>query len=88
MMEQAKVTSKGQITIPINIRKSLGVKEGDKILFIQNGNEILIRNASVDALLVAQKNFEGVAEELGVSTLEDVVDMIKEVRKESGGKYR
>jgi AbrB family looped-hinge helix DNA binding protein len=30
---RAKVTSKGQITIPIEIRKSLGIKPGDKLRF-------------------------------------------------------
>ena len=34
-MELAKVTSKGQITIPIAIRNALGIREGDKILFIK-----------------------------------------------------
>jgi antitoxin PrlF len=29
----AKVTSKGQITIPVDVRKSLGVKPGDKLRF-------------------------------------------------------
>ena len=33
-MELAKVTSKGQVTIPIEIRKKLGIKNGDKVLFI------------------------------------------------------
>ncbi len=32
---RAKVTSKGQITVPVEIRKSLGVKSGDKIRFEQ-----------------------------------------------------
>ncbi|NCC62263.1 MAG: AbrB/MazE/SpoVT family DNA-binding domain-containing protein, partial [Verrucomicrobiae bacterium] len=32
-MELAKITSKGQITIPVDIRRKLGVKEGDKVLF-------------------------------------------------------
>ena len=27
-MELAKVTSKGQVTIPMNIREKLGIKEG------------------------------------------------------------
>ncbi|MBR5508946.1 MAG: AbrB/MazE/SpoVT family DNA-binding domain-containing protein, partial [Lachnospiraceae bacterium] len=36
-MELAKVTSKGQITIPIEIRRKLGLKEGDKVLFIEEG---------------------------------------------------
>ncbi len=30
---RAKVTSKGQITIPVEIRRSLGVKTGDKLRF-------------------------------------------------------
>lgn len=29
----AKITSKGQVTIPVEIRKSLGVKPGDKLRF-------------------------------------------------------
>ena len=33
-MELAKVTSKGQVTIPVEIRKKLGIKNGDKVLFI------------------------------------------------------
>jgi AbrB family looped-hinge helix DNA binding protein len=32
---RAKVTSKGQITIPVAVRKSLGVKPGDSICFEQ-----------------------------------------------------
>jgi AbrB family looped-hinge helix DNA binding protein len=32
---RAKVTSKGQITVPVEIRKSLGVKPGDSIRFEQ-----------------------------------------------------
>ncbi len=31
----AKVTSKGQVTIPVEVRKSLGVKPGDKLRFEQ-----------------------------------------------------
>ena len=39
-MELAKVTSKGQITIPIEIRKKLGIKNGDKILFVEESGRI------------------------------------------------
>lgn len=44
MMEMAKVTSKGQITIPISIRRSLGINEGDKILFINKDDGVLMVN--------------------------------------------
>jgi len=36
-MELAKVTSKGQITIPIAIRNLLGIKDGDKLLWLLSG---------------------------------------------------
>jgi AbrB family looped-hinge helix DNA binding protein len=32
---RAKVTSKGQITVPVEVRKSLGVKPGDRLRFEQ-----------------------------------------------------
>jgi len=34
-MQTATITSKGQITIPKDIRDSLGLQSGDKIKFIQ-----------------------------------------------------
>ena len=40
MKRQAKVTSKGQITIPRDIRRRLGVRAGDKVEFEDNGNGV------------------------------------------------
>ena len=59
-MELAKVTSKGQITIPIEIRRKLGVKEGDKLLFVEEQDgRVVIMNSSMEALRRAQKAFAG-----------------------------
>ena len=44
-MELAKVTSKGQITIPIDIRKKLGIREGDKILFMEENDRVIMMNS-------------------------------------------
>jgi AbrB family looped-hinge helix DNA binding protein len=33
MKQSAALTSKGQITIPVGIRKSLGLTEGDRVVF-------------------------------------------------------
>ena len=43
-MEMAKVTSKGQITIPVSIRKRLGINEGDKLLFIDSPDGVIMVN--------------------------------------------
>lgn len=81
-MELAKVTSKGQVTIPLDIRKKLGIREGDKILFIEEGNKIVIMNSTLMALEEAQEAFCGEAERAGLKNEQDVVDMIKEIRRE------
>ena len=82
MLEVARVSSKGQITVPIDIRKRLGVKEGDKVAFIETENGIIIANAAIVALERVQKAFEGVAERWGLKGEDDVVAMIKEIRRE------
>ena len=79
-MELAKITSKGQITIPIDIRRKLGVKEGDKILFLEEGGKIYILNSSMEALKEAQAAFAGEAERAGLKSEDDVVAMMKEYR--------
>ena len=81
-MELAKVTSKGQITIPKSIRDMLQIKEGSKILFFEKENEIVIKNAAMLSLEKIQKEFEGEAERLGLETEEDVVNLVKKIRKE------
>ena len=86
-MELAKITSKGQITIPIAIRRQLGVKEGDKVMFVQEGNRIVMMNATLKALADVQTAFAGVADELGIQTEQDVVDLVKEIRAERAAKY-
>ena len=82
-MDLAKVTSKGQITIPKEIREKLGLKTGDKILFIEDSGRIYLMNSSMNALREAQMAFKGEAERVGLKYEDDVVTMVKELREES-----
>jgi AbrB family looped-hinge helix DNA binding protein len=43
MQKQAKITSKGQITIPVEVRKILGVRAGDKLLFEDDEAGVRVR---------------------------------------------
>ncbi len=84
-MNLAKISANGQITVPVEIRRLLGLKSGDKVLFLQKPNgEVVINNASAQAIQKAQRAFEGVAEELGVYNEEDVQDLVNEVRYGKG----
>ena len=84
-MNLARVSANGQITVPAEIRRLLGIKSGDKILFFQNPNgEIVINNASAQAIYKAQKAFEGVAEQIGVENEDDVQALVNEIRYGKG----
>jgi antitoxin PrlF len=43
MKKQAKVTSKGQITLPREIRRRLGVRAGDRVEFEDDGKVMKVR---------------------------------------------
>ncbi|MBR6153938.1 MAG: AbrB/MazE/SpoVT family DNA-binding domain-containing protein [Treponema sp.] len=80
-MELAKVTSKGQITIPVLIRNKLQLKTGDKVFFEENKGKIYITNASQMTLSSVQAQMRGEAEKASFQTEDDVVTYIKELRK-------
>jgi AbrB family looped-hinge helix DNA binding protein len=43
MQKQATITSKGQITVPREVRRVLGVRAGDKLLFESDGKGVRVR---------------------------------------------
>ena len=80
-MNLAKVSARGQITVPLEIRRMLNLKSGDRMLFLQtHGGEIVVRNASADPIRKAQSSFVGAAEVLGVHGEEDVQSLVDELR--------
>ena len=81
-IDNAKVMAKGQITIPKDIRKVLGVTSGDRISFIVEGNTVRIVNSAIYAMQMLQKDLQGEAERTGLTCEEAVMDLVKELRSE------
>ncbi len=81
-MELAKITSKGQITLPIGIRRRLNLKDGDKVAFIEQDGSYVLANPTMIAIKNIQADFDGEAERLGLNDINDVVALVKEVRSE------
>ncbi len=81
-VDNAKVMAKGQVTIPKDIRKVLGVASGNRITFIVEGNTVRIVNSAVYAMQVLQQEMAGEAERTGLISESDVMDLVKELRNE------
>ena len=43
MQKQAKITSKGQVTVPLEVRRILGVRAGDKLIFENDETGVRVR---------------------------------------------
>ncbi len=80
-MNLAKISANGQITVPVEIRRLLGLKSGDKILFFQKQDgEVVMSNASTQAIRKAQTAFAGAAETMGITSEDDIQVLVDEVR--------
>lgn len=80
-MEVAKISSKGQITIPVSIRNKLKLKAGDKVAIIEENGKFYIENSALLAFKRIEEAFEGEAEKAGFKTEEEMQDYMKEIRK-------
>ena len=85
-IDSAKVMAKGQVTIPKDVRKTLGVSNGDRISFIVEGNTVRIVNSAVYAMQVLQQEMAGEAQKAGLVNDDDIVNLVTEMRKEEVNK--
>ena len=45
IVKTVKVSNKGQISIPLEVRKETGINKGDELILVQEGKKILIEVA-------------------------------------------
>ena len=85
IMEIAKISSKGQITIPASVRKKLNLKTGDKIVIFEENGRFYFENSAMLAFKRVEEAFAGEAFNAGFETEDDMQDYMREIRKEVRG---
>lgn len=101
-MEISKISSKGQITIPVSVRKSLHLEAGDNVVIFEEDGRFYIENASAISLrYIGSENNRNVkynfttnddvqkAAESGIrycTVRESLEDSLKEVKEIREGK--
>ena len=77
MQREARITSKGQITVPKAVRHALGLKPGDKVVFEQEGEEICVRPVRAQSMFA---KYRGIGNPAFASCRKAVVQKIRELR--------
>lgn len=79
-MELARMTSKGQLTVPVSIRKKLGLETGDSVLFYEKDGQIIISGVNPVSLAKAQI----ASAENHIYSLEEIRQIAVPIVKEHG----
>lgn len=81
-IDNAKVMAKGQVTIPKDVRKVLGVSSGDRVTFIVENGTVRIINSAIYAMQMLQAQMSGEAERSDLNSDDSVNALVKDLRSE------
>ncbi len=73
-VDESTMTEKGQVTIPVRMRKMLGIRKGEKVIFEADGEKVIVRKAETNPV----EDIVG----LGVGIFEGSVEYQRRLRAE------
>ena len=79
MQRQARITSKGRITLPLDIRRALGVRPGDRVLFESDKRGVRVRPVRTESPF---EKYRGIGNPGMGSGRKAVVGRVRELRGE------
>jgi AbrB family looped-hinge helix DNA binding protein len=71
-----KVSDKGQVSIPIDIRKSIGINVGDELIVIRSGETLCLKKIKKEDFSDLLKHSESVAKKLWDNKEDEIWDTI------------
>ena len=81
VINDARVMSKGQVTIPKNIRAILGIAPGDRVTFVAEKDSVRVVNSAVYAMQKFQEEMRGSAAAAGFASEDDSAEWITKSRR-------
>ena len=80
VVEMGTISSRGQISIPSDIRKGMGLKEGNKVLFLLSDDSLLIKKVSAESFAEITRPLKDAAKKAGMKE-SDVPGIVERFRK-------
>ena len=78
IIEMGKISSRGQVAIPSDIRNQLKLKEGSKVLFFLEDDTLLMKKVSVESFAQLTRPLREAKKKIRE---EDVTDLVHKLRK-------
>ncbi len=81
LLETGTISSRGQIAIPSDIRKNMGLKEGTKVLFVLEDDTLIMKKVTFETFASITRPLKEEAKRVGFKESE-ADSLIHKVRKE------
>ena len=82
-VEMGTISARGQICIPNSIRKEMGLKEGNKVLFFLSDDSLLMKRVNTQSFAEITKPLKDAKKKIRE---DEVVDLIHKIRREKRSK--
>lgn len=82
--QTSNVTSKGQVTVPVDIRRELGIKPGGKVRFVRKGKQIVLQAVEEQPI----SSLFGIVKVRKGRHVPDVDQALEEMRQERFSRHR
>jgi len=83
IIEMGTISSRGQICIPNDIREGMGLKEGNRVLFVLQDDSLLVKKITPQTFAEITKPLKEEAKKLGMKEA-DVAEIVTRFRKTKG----
>ena len=80
LIEIGKISARGQIAIPTDIRKGMDLHEGEKVLFVLEDQTILIKKMTTQTFAAITKPLKQAAQKAGMKE-SDVPALVQRFRE-------
>ena len=81
LIEMGTMSSRGQISIPNDIRKEMGLEEGTKVLFLLSDDSLVVRKATMESFAAITKPFKEAKKKIEESEVNALIHKIRAKKK-------
>jgi bifunctional DNA-binding transcriptional regulator/antitoxin component of YhaV-PrlF toxin-antitoxin module len=82
----ATVMPQGTIALPLDVCEKMRLEAGSSVAFVCEDDRVVMVNPAIYAMRWLQKEMEGEAERVGLTTEEDIIALCREIRAEVEGR--
>ena len=81
IVEMGKISSRGQVAIPSDIRNQLGLQEGSKVLFVLEDDTLLMKKVTAESFAHLTKPLREAKKKIKEEDVTDLIHKLRESKK-------